>query len=195
MPEKRTKDRQIQKTQALLRGALGALIREKPYEDIVVKEILNRANVGRSTFYTHFADKDELLLSCIHDMLRPAKAGGPLWFSLPIFEHIEGHRRTGQATMGPKGRQAVHEHLQHAIIELIESEVRTACSRGNRTARHPSPDLLVRWIASTFVLVLNWWVESDNPLPAGEADGLFRALVEPSLAEALSKREQGQDQI
>jgi hypothetical protein len=35
--EKRIKDRQIQKTEALLRGALGALIREKPYDDIVVK--------------------------------------------------------------------------------------------------------------------------------------------------------------
>lgn len=186
MAEKRTKDRRIQKTEALLRGALGALIREKPYEDIVVKEILNRANVGRSTFYTHFADKDELLLSCIHDMLPPAQPGGPLWFSLPIFEHIESHRRSGQTTMGPEGRQAVHEHLQHAIIDLIEAEVRTACSRGSRTARHPSPDLLVRWIASTFVLVLDWWAESDSPLPAREADGLFRALVEPSLAEALS---------
>jgi len=183
--ERRTKDRRIQKTQALLRGALGALIREKPYEDIVVKEILNRANVGRSTFYTHFADKDELLLSCIHDMLRPAQPSGPLWFSLPIFEHIESHRRTGQATMGPEGRQAVHEHLQHAIVDLIETEVRAACSRGSRTARHSSPDLLVRWIASTFVLVLNWWVESESPLPAREADGLFRALIEPSLAEAF----------
>ncbi len=196
MPEKRKKDRRIQKTEALLRGALGALIRERPYEEIVVKEILNRANVGRSTFYTHFADKDELLLSCIHDMLRSAQPGGwggatakpeedIVWFSLPILEHIESHRRTGQATVEPQGRRAVHEHLQHAITELIEDEVRTALRRGSPTARHPSPDLLIGWIASTFVLVLNWWVESDSPLPAREADGLFRALIEPSLAEAL----------
>jgi AcrR family transcriptional regulator len=196
VPDKPKKDRRIQKTEALLRGALGALIREKPYEDIVVKEILHRANVGRSTFYTHFADKDELLLSCIHDMLRPAQVAGwgrttakpqedIVWFSLPILEHIERHRRTSQATMGLRGRRAVHEHLQHAITELIEDEVRTALRPRSRTARHASPDLLVRWIASTFVLVLNWWVEGDNPLPAREADGLFRALIEPSLAEAL----------
>ncbi len=196
MHEKRTRDRRTQKTEALLRGALDALVREKPYDDIVVKEILNRANVGRSTFYTHFADKDALLLSCIHDMLRSARLGGSgrgpaksrggiVWFSLPIFEHIERHRRTGHATMGPRGRRAVHEHLEHAVTELIEDEVRTALRRSSRTARQASPDLLVRWIASTFVLVLNWWVESDSPLPAREADGLFRALIEPSLAEAL----------
>jgi hypothetical protein len=87
--------------------------------------------------------------------------------------------------MGPRGRRAVHEHLQHAVIELIEDEVRTALRRGSPAAHHASPDLLVRWIASTFVLVLNWWVESENPLPAREADGLFRALIEPSLAAAL----------
>lgn len=196
MHEKPTKDRRVEKTEALLRGALGALIREKPYEEIVVKEILNRANVGRSTFYTHFADKDELLLSCIHDMLRSAQPGGwgratakpqedILWFSLPIFAHIESHRRTGQAPPSFQGRRAVHEHLQHAITELIEDEVRTTLRRSSRAARHASPELLVRWIASTFVLVLNWWVESDSPLPAREVDGLFRALIEPSLAEAF----------
>jgi len=60
--EKQVNDRRIQKTKNLLHQALGSLIREKPYDAIVVKEILDRANVGRSTFYTHFRDKDELLV-------------------------------------------------------------------------------------------------------------------------------------
>src|SRR5215468_7899724 len=68
--EKRVKDRRIQKTKNLLHEALGSLIREKPYDEIVVKEILDRANVGRSTFYMHYRDKDELLASGIHEMLR-----------------------------------------------------------------------------------------------------------------------------
>jgi AcrR family transcriptional regulator len=192
--ERSTRDRRTQKTQALLRGALGNLVREKPYDEIIVKEILSRANVGRSTFYTHFADKDDLLLSCIYDMLRTAQpATGErgrttpqeqLWFSLPIFEHIERHRRTGQANLDPGGHEGVHEHLQPAIAELIDVRVRAA-SRHDGTARQPSPDLLVQWIAATFVLVVNWWAESDCQLSAREADGVFRALVEPSLREAL----------
>jgi AcrR family transcriptional regulator len=66
--------RRIQKTQNLLREALVSLIHEKNYDAIVVKEILDRANVGRSTFYTHFRDKDELLVSGIHDMLRSVQS-------------------------------------------------------------------------------------------------------------------------
>jgi hypothetical protein len=41
--------------------------------------------------------------------------------------------------------------------------------------------LLARHVASTFVLVLNWWVESDAPLTPEEVDSRFRALVVPAL--------------
>src|SRR5215469_931964 len=51
---KGVKDRRVQRTRDLLHEALGSLIREKPYDEIAVKEILDRANVGRSTFYLHF---------------------------------------------------------------------------------------------------------------------------------------------
>src|SRR5262245_15537403 len=196
MHERRAKDRRIQKTETLLREALAALIREKPYDDIVVKEILDRANVGRSTFYTHFRDKDDLLLSGIRDMLRSARpaAGGRaaakpsegiVWFSLPILEHIEKHRRTGGATMGRQGRMALHEHLEEAIAGLILDEVRSGLSTSRSVAGQIPPELLVRWIASTFVLVLNWWVESDRPLPARQADSQFRRLIEPALRTLL----------
>lgn len=76
MAAKRVTDRRIQKTQTLLRQALVSLIREKSYDLIAVKEILDRANVGRSTFYMHFRDKDELLVSGIHDMLRSVQSAG-----------------------------------------------------------------------------------------------------------------------
>src|SRR5712691_3374816 len=98
LPGKLVKDRRIQKTQKLLHEALNSLIHEKDYDSIVVKEILDRANVGRSTFYMHFRDKDELLVTGMGDMLWSLQAAGPLssakwhekiiWFSLPIFEHI-----------------------------------------------------------------------------------------------------------
>jgi AcrR family transcriptional regulator len=191
--DRETRDRRIQKTEALLRGALAGLVHEKPYEEIVVKEILARANVGRSTFYTHFRDKDDLLLDCIREILRSARPSGTgrarlhpidrlVWFSRPILEHIESQRRAGHALMGPEGRRAMHERIRQALAQLIEDEVGTALRQAGGAPRHASPDLLARWIASSFVLVLNWWVESGTPLPAHEADSLFRGLVVPALA-------------
>lgn len=192
MPGKRVKDRRIQKTKNLLHDALGALIREKPYDAIVVQEILDRANVGRSTFYMHFRDKDDLLVSGIHDMLWPVHAtelpsSGRRYeriirFSLPIFEHIQQHRHTGTAKMGTRGRAIIHEHLQRVLAQLIADDVRKDFQSRRKPAGQIPGDLMVQYVASTFILVLNWWVESSSPLPPREVNDLFRALILPSLA-------------
>jgi len=58
-------DRRVQKTRKLLQDALIELVSEKGYESVSIREILDRANVGRSTFYAHFQDKDELLHSIL----------------------------------------------------------------------------------------------------------------------------------
>lgn len=57
------KDRRVQRTQQLLREALFALIQEKGFEKLSVQDIIDRANVGRATFYAHFDNKEDLLLS------------------------------------------------------------------------------------------------------------------------------------
>ena len=196
MGEKRSSDRRVQKTINLLHQALGHLIREKPYDEILVQEILDRANVGRSTFYMHFRDKDELLVSGIHDMLGSVHAtvdaghSGPheriVRFSLPVFEHIHPHLRTGAAKMGPRGRAIVHEHLKKIVAKQIAGEVKGHFRGRQREAGQIPPDLLVQYLASTFILVLNWWVECRNPLPPKEVDLLFRGLIQPTLAAAFS---------
>ena len=58
-------DRRVQKTRKLLQDALIELVGEKGYETVSIRDILERANVGRSTFYAHFADKDQLLHSIL----------------------------------------------------------------------------------------------------------------------------------
>lgn len=189
--EKRTQDRRTQKTQKLLHEALTSLIHEKSYDSIVVKEILDRANVGRSTFYTHFRDKDDLLVSGIHHMVRSVQPLGLpssakpyekiVWFSLPIFRHIAQQRHRGEAQMGVKGRAILHGHLQKVLTQLIASEVRKDIqSQRPRAGQIPS-DLLVECVASTFVIVLNWWVESQSTLSPEEVNDLFRSLIIPAL--------------
>jgi AcrR family transcriptional regulator len=185
-------DRRIQKTHQLLRGALVSLISEKPYDCIVVKEILDRANVGRSTFYTHFRDKDDLLVSGIHEMLRPVQsraqpAGGRwrdriLWFSLPIFEYHYQHRHTGGDRIGPRGRAILHDHLRRVLAEVIASTIKKSTRDARKPPRAVPVDLLCDYVASTFVLVLNWWLDKGMPQSPAEIDHVFYKLIAPSLA-------------
>ena len=64
MPQK-IPDRRVQKTRKLLQEALIDLVAEKGYESVTIQEVLDRANVGRSTFYAHFPDKEHLLHSIL----------------------------------------------------------------------------------------------------------------------------------
>jgi AcrR family transcriptional regulator len=148
-----TPDRQVQRTKTSLRDALMGLAWEKPYDAIAVKEILGRANVGRSTFYAHFHDKNELLESGIYEMLgsihdrRPARGGidDPLAFSRPIPDYIAEHRRCG-AAMPRDGRAVMHARLQTVLTNLISDDF-AASVGGQRTPAIPT-DLFARHIAT-----------------------------------------------
>ncbi|HEX4758000.1 MAG TPA: TetR/AcrR family transcriptional regulator [Terracidiphilus sp.] len=191
-PKSKAPDRRVGRTQKLLREALHSLIREKDYDSIVVKEILDRANVGRSAFYTHFRNKDELLASGIKDILGsvpPARGktghggiDGIPWFSLPIFQHIQQHRAMGGLKMGARGRAVLHGQLQKVLVDLIADEVRKRFLGRRKAAGKIPADLFAQYLASTFILVLDWWVENRSPISADEANNSFRALIDPTLA-------------
>lgn len=190
MPQHPRPDRRVQKTRALLHGALASLVHEKPYDDIVVKEILGRANVGRSTFYAHYRDKDELLERGIREMLQigapwasartRGTADGLLRFSRPFLEHIERSRRDGELPFDSGGSATVHEHLRRVLETLLVDELR----RAGRTSDEVPLQLVARHVAISFVLALEWWLEHPT-LSAREIDAYFRALVAPALERAL----------
>jgi AcrR family transcriptional regulator len=99
-------DRRVRRTRALLHQALIELILEKGYGRITVQDILDRADVGRSTFYSHYRDKDTLLLDGGMDHLRTmiadAAAGAPvaptpLHPARVIFRLADGNRRLYRA--------------------------------------------------------------------------------------------------
>ena len=60
---KKRMDARVRRTRDALGDALVALMQEKPFDTITVQDVLDRAKVGRSTFYTHYSDKDDLLMS------------------------------------------------------------------------------------------------------------------------------------
>jgi Transcriptional regulator len=199
MTRKRSADRRVRRTRSLLHEALASLIHQKPYEDIVVKEILARADVGRSTFYSHFHDKDELLESGIRDMVRTGAGGAStrstsaaddiLRFSLPLFAHIERYRDTITLPAARADLGVVHDRLEREVTLLVAHALEEWSSQrpngGGRAQRVPS-DLLARHVGSTFRDVLDWWLGSAERIPAREANELFRSLALPALGQVTA---------
>ncbi|HEX5883535.1 MAG TPA: TetR/AcrR family transcriptional regulator, partial [Pyrinomonadaceae bacterium] len=63
LPASKKTDARVRRTRDALGDALIALMQEKPFETITVQDVLDRAHVSRSTFYSHYSDKDDLLMS------------------------------------------------------------------------------------------------------------------------------------
>jgi AcrR family transcriptional regulator len=181
-------DRRIQRTQQLLRASLLALVREKGFEALSVREIVDRANVGRTTFYAHFSNKEELLLHGFDELrvlLRQrqrearARPGGRserlFGFSRELFEHVDGHRGVFRAMVGKRSGTAVQRRIQSLLIELVREDVKLALppSRAKTAQREP----LVQFIAGALFGLLTWWLDETPRRSPAEIDGTFRRLA------------------
>ena len=71
----------------------------------------------------------------------------------------------------------MHEYMEDVLTDVIADQLAMSV-RGS--AQTPM-DLVARYVASTFVLVLNRWVENNSGWTPAEADARFRALVMPTL--------------
>jgi len=188
-------DRRVQKTRTLLHKALMSTILEKRYESITVQEILDRADVGRSTFYMHYADKDELLLSGLQnvkDLLQAAQARATapqgksyetiVGFSLPMFEHVYEYRAVNRALLGSNAEAVVRRNIHSALVAIVDREVRMEFRKRKRGNCPLSPELLTHFVVSTFISILTFWLNARNPVPPAEIDEAFRSVVLPCLA-------------
>ncbi len=195
---KQVTDRRVQRTRRLLHKALMSLILEKKYESLTVQEILDRADVGRSTFYLHFQDKDELLVSgfqYLQSFLESAQGTSTaapgksyeriIGFSLPMFEHAQEYRRVNRALLGSNAEAVVRRRI-HSVLARIVSRELSLELRNRKSCNGPvSPELLAHFLVSTYISVLTWWLNSKNPISPKDIDVAYRHLVLPCLSSIL----------
>lgn len=190
-------DRRVARTRALLQQAHLALIVEKGLEAVTVEDICVAANVGRSTFYAHYPNKDalhrdgldglrrRLLEHQAHAGARPAGDVLGLGFSLPMLEHARDHLDLYRAlTSGPAGG-AIMDEIRAMIGDLVRAQLPDS---GGLAAHR---EAVVRYLAGAFVAMLTWWLDSGAKLPAEEIDALFRRLAINGLAAPHAMRDQG----
>ncbi|HSP17178.1 MAG TPA: TetR family transcriptional regulator [Thermoanaerobaculia bacterium] len=183
-------DRRIQKTRMSLHEALMALVLEMPYADITVQQVLDRANVGRSTFYTHFQDKDELLMwGTEHLKATLAAAASPddiVGFSQAMFEHAHGYRKVYRALVNSPVWPHLRQRIHNIVAEQIRRDSAAALRRLPRSKSKLPAELFVHYLAATLMAVLTWWIDHNSSLSAAEIDHVFRGLVQPAIRSVLA---------
>lgn len=182
--EQRT-DRRVKRTRKTLQEALIALILEKGYEAITVQDVIDRADVGRSTFYAHFVDKEALLLSQFEylqadferhfaEHIADEASADLLDFSGVMFQHAQRYRRVYQAVVGKQSGQLMQRHLEKTLTARVKQGVDRRWADGQQTV---PPDILTHHLVSAFMSLMIWWLDHDLPYPPERMDQIYRQLM------------------
>lgn len=187
-------DRRSQRTRQLVLSALMGLMVEKSYDAITVQDLLDRANIGRSTFYSHYFDKEDVLTALAEQMLemlsqqfsqRDASQG--MFPSLELFQHALDHRQHFRVVLRGHAREVVWDAAQTSLSRAIEQRLATTLA----TKHPPSVPLSVmsEYLAGAFLNLLKWWLEAEVSYSPAQMDDMFQQLALPGVwAVAQGKR-------
>ena len=193
-------DRRIQRTRQLLREAFTALVLEKGYEATTVQDILDRANLGRSTFYAHYHDKDELMVSGFEHLRkifedydarvklpRPIKKIPKYPPTVIFFHHVAEHHRLYQAILASKhGKEIVETYLYKYVSTLAGEHVKHLIPKGKKP---PVPyEIIVHFLTSSLLSILLWWLNHNMRYTPEEICDMYHQLVLPGINAGLGFR-------
>lgn len=178
-------DRRQQKTRQAIFTAFSALLERKTFNRITVQEIIDQANVGRSTFYAHFETKDDLLRALCSDM----------------FEHVfSDHLEIEKTHDFSSSSNALKERLTHILYHLKDNQAEMIC-----LLSHESRELFLKYfkkylsemfhelikdinldipdsylenyMIGSFLDTIQWWVQQKMETPPEMVAGYYLTVI------------------
>ena len=180
---KKKTDARVRRTRDALGDALVALMQEKPFDTITVQDVLDRAKVGRSTFYSHYSDKDDLLMSDTEEFFESVAMllsvrGDESDRVFPVrefFSHIVEAKQFLDALMSAGKFNDNMELARGMFARGIERRLsELPRGRGIPAAERPA---IAFAHAGALLSLLTWWIDRGMRQPPAEMDQLFHKMV------------------
>jgi AcrR family transcriptional regulator len=190
-------DPRVKRTRQLLRKALIELIPEKGYNAITIQDITDRATLNRATFYLHYRDKDDLLNTGFDQIWDELTAQNPLPIAPDGTLSIEGTRITVQTDfehlvknfefyrvmlIKPGVAQFIHRMKDHVFTATAK---RLEAVLGELPAGPVPIQMVLEFIASAYVGIIQWWLEENMPHSPQEMASLIVSLYNMSPFQAM----------
>ena len=188
-----TMDRRQQKTRAAIFTAFSALLAEKSYSKITVQDIIDAANVGRTTFYAHFETKDDLLKAlceelfghiissaadCTHTHGLYSDRNAPESVFCHLLQHLQEDENNILELLSCESSEVFLRYFKDSLNELIQNQFVNQNRKNNMDIPQ---NFLVNHISGSFVEMVLWWIKGRMKQPPEELDRYFRAVIEPIL--------------
>ena len=186
-------DRRQQKTRAAVFAAFSSLLAEKSYSKVTVQEIIDTANIGRTTFYAHFETKDDLLKAlcevlfdhiissaadCTHTHGLYSDKDAPESVFCHLLHHLQENEHNILVLLSCESSELFLRYFKDSLNELIQNQF---VGRDRENDAGIPPDFLVNHISGSFVEMVLWWIKGRMKQTPEELDRYFRAVIEPIL--------------
>lgn len=185
-----TYDRRVEKTKQAIIEAMENLMEKKRYTQITVQEIIDEANVGRTTFYAHFPTKDDLLHTCIDKHMESFKGADKMEAHLvgiaELFEHIKQHKKLIKGLLNCEVSDILSARCQSYIekrlilhLEMLHIEIKDMSI---------PLSILSCYLTGSLLAIARQWMETGMRETPRELENYFMAMAVPAIQSALTKK-------
>ena len=186
-------DRRVQRTRELLQKTLIELIGERGYDAITIQDIVDRANVGRTTYYLHYSSKEKLFMSCheaivsefhaLHprareELLAPEAPPGVI----SAYRHLLDARALLYPIFHGKDGPLILRRIRDRSAQEIKASLHAAFAEGDSTIAF---DVLANYLAGAQITLVQWWLEKRQPHTPENLAQTFHRLQRAAIRDAF----------
>ena len=195
----RKPDRRTQRTRQLLRDALMELIVEKKeYDAVSIQDITDRADVARTTFYLHYKDKDELLLTGMAEMYDElvnnhsefeakhqfGTQGADQHLDTSDYDHVAQYAEFYRLMLSNKGSLTFMLGVLRYLETLAKTNIFCHIPMNDQESSMP-PGLIATMMAWVQAGAIDWWLREGQDYSAEDMAKMHYQMVMFGLASAL----------
>ena len=186
-------DRRVNRTRRLLRESLMSLVVERGYDTVTIEDITNRAELGRTTFYLHYKDKEELLLESI-DMIADevtekiarevsSREETGIDFNHPnrfrpilvVFQHAAENRMLYQIILHGEGSPAAATRIRKIIYDAARMFFSVQVNQNLKVRlTEEQLALIAGYYSSSLLGYITWWLETESKYTPEQMGEYFR---------------------
>lgn len=192
-------DRRISRTRRQLRNSLMTLILERGYNAVTIEDITEQADLGRTTFYLHYRDKEELLLESLEAIAEDLKAQVEQLADLKmedahmrtnpvavVFRHVAENQDLYHVILKGEGGSKVASRIRDIIEEAAVDFFTRRMSGFMAEPAEVPKGVVAGYFASAMMGFVTWWLEKELPYSGDEAADLFMKLFFRGAAKVLN---------
>ena len=187
-------DRRSRRSRRLIVDALLALMLEKRFDRITVQEIIDRADIGRSTFYTQFRNKEDVLVSELERVFGQLHAqhaataedpAGRLLPSLELFRHVRETQPLYPALVRGLANDPHYLAVHRSLRDRAAQQFALAAGSGDSAV---PPEIVADYLAGALLTLVHWWLDHGMAYTPEQMEAFFQQLVMPGVRAVLPNR-------